>query len=400
MKLQSLSLLLAGLAVACSPASEPVPEPTPTTEAVSETPVFTNADALETYQTLGLVAGNPTPLPETGDVSIEDPEALFAEAIAYGAETESYALLVWWQGSLVLEHYYPGYSTDVRSEPASMHKSVLGLVTAKAIEDGFIGSVDDPISLYIPEWQGDERGEITVLQLLNMSSGLASLSYVGGDDSQARQFMAGNLDARATVLGMHMEEGADGPHFHYANAVSQLLMMVVENAIGGSYADYLSAEIWQPIGAEDAYVYNFEEDCFPRGYASFLARPLDWLRLGLLVKDNGVFAGEQVISSELMAELKGPAITNENYGWQIWRGATWQEQRFYNDEKAGFAVLQSEPYLTDDLVYFDGFGGQRVITSEEQDLVIVRLGNTSVTWDDAQLPNRVMRALDSLGEGE
>lgn len=400
MKLQSLSLLLAGLAVACSPASEPVPEPTPTTEAVSETPVFTNADALETYQTLGLVAGNPTPLPETGDVSIEDPEALFAEAIAYGAETESYALLVWWKGSLVLEHYYPGYSADVRSEPASMHKSVLGLVTAKAIEDGFIGSVDDPISLYIPEWQNDERGEITVLQLLNMSSGLASLSYVGGDDSQARQFMAGNLDARATVLGMHMEEGVDGPHFHYANAVSQLLMLVVENAIGGSYADYLSAEIWQPIGAEDAYVYNFEEDGFPRGYASFLARPLDWLRLGLLVKDNGVFAGEQVISSELMAELKGPAITNENYRWQIWRGATWQEQRFYNDEKAGFAVLQSEPYLTDDLVYFDGFGGQRVITSQEQDLVIVRLGNTSVTWDDAQLPNRVMRALESLEVSE
>ncbi|MDF1679047.1 serine hydrolase [Ponticaulis sp.] len=401
MKLQSLSLLLlTGLAVACSPASQPVPEPTPATEAVSEAPVFTNADALETYQSLGLVVGNPMPLPETGDVGFDNPEAVFADALAYGAETESYALLVWWQGSLVLEHYYPGYSADVRSEPASMHKSVLGLVTAKAIEDGFIGSVDDPISLYIPEWQDDERGEITVLQLLNMSSGLASLSYVGGDDSEARQFMAGNLDARATVLGLQREEGVDGPHFHYANAVSQLLMMVVENAIGGSYANYLSSEIWQPIGAEDAYVYYFEEDGFPRGYASFLARPLDWLRLGLLVKDNGAFAGEQVISSELMEALKGPAATEENYGWQIWRGATWQEQRFYNDEKAGFAVTQSEPYLADDLVYFDGFGGQRVITSEERDLVIVRLGNTSVVWDDAQLPNRVMRALDSLEAGE
>ncbi|HBJ93777.1 MAG TPA: hypothetical protein DDZ43_12935, partial [Hyphomonadaceae bacterium] len=128
MKLQSLSLLLlTGLAVACSPASEPVPEPTPAIEAVSEAPVFTNADALETYQTLGLVAGIPMPLPETGDVGIDNPEAVFADALAYGAETESYALLVWWQGSLVLEHYYPGYSADVRSEPASMHKSVLGL---------------------------------------------------------------------------------------------------------------------------------------------------------------------------------------------------------------------------------------------------------------------------------
>ena len=276
-----------------------------------------------------------------------------------------------------------------------MHKSLLGLVTAKAIDDGYIGSADDPVSLYIPEWQDDQRGDITVRQLMTMSSGLGTLSYEGGDAAPARQFMAGALDARATILGLQMEE-ADGPHFHYINTVSQLLMLVLENATGGSYADYLSAEIWQPIGADDAYVYNFEEEGFPRGYASFLARPLDWLRLGLLVKDNGSFGGEQLISSEIVGEMKSPAALNENYGWQIWRGESWVEQRFYNDERTGFAVLQSEPYLTDDLVFFDGFGGQRVITSEARDFVIVRLGHTSVTWDDAALPNSVIRALDSL----
>ena len=85
MNLQSLSLLfLTGLAVACSHTPEPVSASSATDEAVTDTPVFTNADALETYQTLGLVAGNPMPLPETGDVGLDHPEVLFAEAIAYG----------------------------------------------------------------------------------------------------------------------------------------------------------------------------------------------------------------------------------------------------------------------------------------------------------------------------
>lgn len=365
------------------------------TEVESEAPAFTNADAMNTYKTLGLVKGAPAPLPSVTASTITDPEAVFIDAIAYARETESYALLIWHDGALVLEHYFPGYGAEVRAEPASMHKSVLGLVTAKALEEGHIASPDTPIGTYIPEWRADPRGDITVRQLLTMSSGLAPLSYVGGDDAPARQFMAGELDARETLLNLKPEE-ADAPHFHYINTVSQLLLMVVESATETPYAQYLSEKIWQPIGADDAYVYNFEEDGFPRGYASLLARPLDWLRLGLLVKDDGRFAGSPVIDAELVRKLKSASQYNADYGWQIWRGKTWNEQRFYNDEGTGFSVTHSAPFAVNDLVYFDGFGGQRVYTSQSEDLVIVRLGNTSTVWDDAQLPNSVIAALESL----
>ena len=389
MMLRLAPVLTAALLTACQTA----------TLASTDAPAaaFTNADAIDTYQGLGLVEGAPAPLPETATSTIANPEAVFADALAYARETESYALLIWHDGALVLEHYFPGYDADVRAEPASMHKSVLGLVTAKAIEEGLIESPDTPIGTYIREWANDPRGEITVEQLLTMSSGLEPLSYVGGDNAPARQFMAGKLDARATILDLQFE-AADAQHFHYINTVSQLLLLVVENATGTGYADYLSEKIWQPIGASDAQVYNFEDGGFPRGYASFLARPVDWLRLGLLVKDDGRFGGQQVIDADLVRELKSPSQYNPDYGWQIWRGETWDEQRFYNDEDAGFAVTHSAPFAVDDLVYFDGFGGQRVYTSQSEDLVIVRLGNTSTVWDDAQLPNRVIGALRSLGK--
>lgn len=380
-----LLLLLVATLVACAQTSAP-------RTAAPVVRTFTNADASDTYAPLMRVGGAPAPLPAGNARPLPDPATTFADAIAYGAETESYALLIWWRGALALEHYYPGFGPDLRPEPASMHKSLLALVAAKAIEDGFIESPTTSIATYIPEWRGDPRGDITVEQLLTMSSGLAPLSQESGETSPARQFMAGTFDARETILNLPLE-GNGEPHFHYANTISQLLLMVIENATGRPYADYLSERIWRPIGAEDAYVHAFSEKGLARGYAAFLARPLDWLRLGLLVKDDGLYGGVQIINADLIRQLKSPSHYNPDYGWQIWLGITWQAERYYNAERTGFFARHSEPYLADDLVYFDGFGGQRVIISQSEDLVIVRMGKTRADWDDAPLPNLIIGAL-------
>lgn len=85
--------------------------------------------------------------------------------------------------------------------------------------------------------------------------------------------------------------------------------------------------------------------------------------------------------------------TNANYGWQIWRGHTFERKRYYNDAKTGFEVLASAPFKLDDILYFDGFGGQRVYISKSEDLVIVRTGDVKMDWDDSALPNLVVDAL-------
>ena len=143
--------------------------------------------------------------------------------------------------------------------------------------------------------------------------------------------------------------------------------------------------LWAPLGAEDASVWLYEEDGFPRGHTALLARPRDWLRLGLLIKDQGKFEGEQLIPEALMEAATTPSAANANYGWQIWLGNEYQDMRFYNDAKIGPSVLASEPYAADDIVFFDGFGGQRVYTSRSENLVIVRLGALRFDWDDARL---------------
>jgi len=349
-----------------------------------------NSAAIETSKPLGTVNGKLTEL--TSELYSVDN---FSAAIDYASSMDSYSLLVWHNGALRLEQYYDGFDASLRPETASMHKSVLGLLLAAAIEDGFINDVDDRVGNYINAWQSIPEGDITIRQLLTMSSGLNRLSRDGGFNSESTKFYTGQLDARATVLGLRLE-AEPGSNFIYANTNSQLLALVLEAATGQEYADYLSQRLWQPLGADDAFVWYFEENGFPRTFASLLSRSRDWLKVGLLIKDGGAYQGSQVISPELMSAVTSPSNNNPNYGWQIWLGNEFQSQRYYNDQNIGIAIPASEPFRVDDMIYFDGFGGQRVYISKSEDLVIVRTGDSRLDWDDSHLPNMVIDILKGI----
>ena len=346
-----------------------------------------NSAAMQTAKPLGLVSGRPISLNE----AFSEPNR-FADAIEYAENLSSYSLLIWHKGALRLEKYFNGFDAELRPETASMHKSVLGLLIIAAIEDGFIESVDTRIGNYIESWNESTEGDITVRQLLTMSSGLNSLSREGGFDSQAIKFFSGRVDARATILGLRLQTQA-GANFSYANTNSQLLALVLESATGKAYKDYLSERLWKPIGADDASVWYYEENGFPRTFSSLLARSRDWLKVGLLIKDGGAYQGQQIIAPELMKAMTSPSTNNPNYGWQIWLANVYENKRYYNDLKLGIAVPVSEPFNADDMIYFDGFGGQRVYISKSQDLVIVRTGDTRMDWDDSALPNMVIESL-------
>lgn len=346
-----------------------------------------NATAMQRLKPLGIVDGDVTLL--NADLY---PAETFSSAITYAQSMDSYALLVWHKGSLRLEHYYEKFDAELRPETASMHKGVLALLVAAAIEDGFIRDVDDPIGNYIQAWENQAEGDITVRQLLTMSSGLKKLSSKGGFSSESMKFFLGGLDARATVLGLRLES-APGKNFNYANTNSQLLALVLEAATKMPYAQYLSQRLWAPIGADYAGLWYFEENGFPRTFSSLLARARDWVKVGLLIKDDGISQGQSVLSSESIAAITRSSASNVNYSWQMWLGQDYQPQRYYNDSQKGIAIPVGEPFAVDDMVYFDGFGGQRVYISAEQDLVIVRVGDTRLDWDDSYLPNLIIELL-------
>lgn len=316
-------------------------------------------------------------------------ELSLAPALTEIQRVKSYSFLVWRQGAVEFEYHATGFGPDTRAEPASMHKSVLALLVGQAVADGFIPSLQTPVSRWLKEWASDPRGAITVEQMLQMASGLAPLPFdlkPGSDYSRALY----GPDSTTVPLAAALAD-APGSRFNYASGISQLLGLVIERATGQRYADYLSRRLWQPLGAGDAYVTLDHPGGLARTSSALFARPEDWLRLGLLFAQQGRVAGKQVVAPAWLKAMSAPSAANPNYGYQLWRASPHAPQRGYNTATPA-TVPAKAAFLAEDMVYFDGAGAQRVYVSPAEQLVIVRLGAGAFDWDDSLVPNLVTAA--------
>ncbi len=324
--------------------------------------------------------------PGTHPLSIARPdqttiaEAALAKAQAYSDSLGGHALLVWQGGKLRHEQYGPGVSADTRFETFSMHKSVLGLVYGAALRDGIVHSLDDRLGDYLQEWAHDPRGDITLRQLLTMQSGLSQ----------------GGIDATAAVALSRVQDVPPGSRFEYSNVNAELAGIALNRALKkagrGDYAAYLSSVLLKPLGAGDAHIWLDHEGGEPRFFAFLQMRARDWLRVGMLIDGKGRFDGQQVLPAAWIKALTTPSTLNPNYGILTWIGSPWSRYRSYGP-RSPVKVSHAEPYLAPDLVYFDGFGGERVYIVPSLDLVIVRIGEPSFSFDDSIIPNTVIAGL-------
>lgn len=332
------------------------------------------------------------------DESIFDPD-LFAEAVEYADASNSVALLVQQAGVIRYERYWPPYGPETRTNPNSMHKPVLALLIGAAIADGYIESLDAKAATWLTEWQEDPRREITVRQLLQMSSGLEIPVF--GTWKSARILFGSDLVAG--VMDLQAEKPA-GSEFQYSNANSQLLALIIERATQEPYAQYLSRRLWQPLGAQDAFLWLDRDGGMPRGFCCLFASARDWLRVGELILGEGERAGERIVPKDYVSQMLTPSALNPNFGFQIWLGSPASEIRKYNDFTV--TAYHSAPFVVSDVIYIDGFGGQRVYIIPSQQLIIVRTGVSRTDWDDAILVNAISRALrpnamsDRASEGQ
>jgi CubicO group peptidase (beta-lactamase class C family) len=349
----------------------------------------TDPAGIEKSQPQEIVTGNPRDNIPTGVASWSDPRGI-TEAEQYADSTGSVALLIYHRGALRYEKYWPGFDRSTRTNPNSMHKTVLGLLVGAAIADGFIDSVDAPASKWITEWQGDERRKITVRDLLQMSSGLQVPIF--GTWKSAKILFGSDLSAG--VLGLPSVKSS-GSEYQYSNANSQVLLILLERATGQRYSSYLSSRLWQRLGADDAALWMDREGGLPRGFCCLFATARDWLRVGRLFLDGGRVGDDQLVPTEWIADTVMPAPKNPNFGYQVWLGSPPSTERRYNDYTV--KAFHSEPFAAKDIIYIDGFGGQRVYVVPSLQLVIVRTGKSTTSWDDAVIPNAIIRAVSNGG---
>jgi CubicO group peptidase (beta-lactamase class C family) len=321
------------------------------------------------------------------------PAASFAAMKAYSDKHDGVGLIVLVNGAVAGEAYRPGASAATRTASQSMHKTVVGMMMGAAIADGAITSIDDPVGKYLTEWANDPRGKIPLRAFLTMSSGIRNPSMAKGE-LQAFNLMLGDVTGAAMDAEIEQAPGT----FSYQNIDYQIAGMAmaraVEKAGKGDYASWLSARLWCPIGNANATLWLDEEGGNPRYFASLDASVRDWARVGELIRMNGAWSDKQLIPAAHMAQFIAPSAGNPAYGLGIWRGSPWVKDRRYS-KHWNFGVLHSAPYRADDVLYLDGYGGQRVYIVPSAGLVIARAGESSQAWDDAILVNL---ALEGLGK--
>ena len=280
-------------------------------------------------------------------------------------DTETTAFLVLQDGVLVHQWYAPGVDPEALHTSFSVSKSFLSTLIGIAIDEGKIGSLDDPITDYIPELlEKDPRfGKITLRHLVTMTSGLEYVESMSPWGDPVDTYFSTNLRSSA-LKAVIVEE--PGKTFLYNNYNPLLLGMALERATGRNVADYMSEVLWAPMGASaDA---SWSMDNFYRGFekmeSGFNARPIDFARFGLLFAQDGVVDGQQVVPELWVKDATAPTnvavgqndFLDQNYGYFWW---------VYPNN--GFAA--------------QGNLGQYIFVAPDQGTVIVRLGRTeTLSW--------------------
>ena len=325
--------------------------------------------------------------------------SLYDVVAEYAFNDGGQALLISRYGKIVYERYLHDTSRETLINPQSMSKSLLALAIGYALTQGDIKSLDTPISEYLPDLSKDRRGSITIKNLLQMSAGLEQISkdYSPYPWSRGvRQHFGSDFDYWVMQL---LSIDPPGTKFEYNNNESNLLGMVLEKAVGMSYKEYLSKEIWPAFGLGKAEAYLDKEDGSIMKSCCIFSRPIDWLKLGQIILDKGKVNQKQVINEEYITQMTSPSPTNQGYGYQLClkplelRGGYVGEPAPKNPQ----IWWSSEIYL--DTVYkFSGYGHHKTWIIPSLGMVVARINGNKwpkEPFDQSKIPNMLIETLGS-----
>jgi len=276
------------------------------------------------------------------------------------------AVVVIHKGRLVAEKYAPGVAADTPLPGWSMTKSVTNLLLAMLMNDGKLRLTQ---TAPVPSWyevMGDPRGEITIDQLLRMSSGL-EFDEEYGWYSDVTRMLAVEADA-ADFAASKPLVAEPGSLWAYSSGTSNILSGIIRLTVGGylqDYYDFAQKRLFLPLGIRTASLETDNNGTYV-GSSFMYASARDWARLGQFCLQDGVWQGERLIPEGWLDYSTTPTPNNprKNYGAHFWLNAVPEAQQ----EQRTWPALPADSYS------MNGFQGQRVIIIPSKELVVVRLG--------------------------
>lgn len=271
------------------------------------------------------------------------------------------SILIIRNDTILLEEYFGNFTKNAPSNIFSITKAITSLLCGIAIDEGYIGSVHDPVTKYLPELAEADAmfSALTIEHLLDMRTGLKfDEKYSWNPFSKMAQLYY-NEDMMKFISKSKFRERPGKSHY-YNSLSSAILGAVIERSTGTHYSDYLETKVWKPLGMEgDTYVaLDSKKHHNAKAYGGIATTTRNIARIGRLYLNGGKWGNNQIVSKEWIDRSADAAIDNEaySYGWNNIIG-----QR------------EGKPYVTPR--YFTlGLFGQVLFCDPEQNLIFVTLG--------------------------
>jgi CubicO group peptidase (beta-lactamase class C family) len=295
--------------------------------------------------------------------------------------TDTAAFIVVRDDKIILQAYHDSEHNRPNTS-FSVAKSFDSAMIGAAIQDGFIGSVDDPVVQYIPELAGRGLDTLTIRNLLRMDTGIR---YISADDRPFffEPFSDDALtyyppDLRQIALSVKPSGTPIGRSFHYNNFHPLLEGMIIERATGMHVAEYLQERIWKPMGAEypASWSLDSENSGFEKMESGINAAAVDFARFGLLYLHKGNWNGVQILPEAWVTQSTAPD-PNDTRPFEVY--PLWKELGgYYGYHWWGMKNVDgSYDFMA------RGNLGQVIYVAPEKNMVVVRFGpepDSGVIW--------------------
>ncbi|PQJ69676.1 serine hydrolase domain-containing protein [Polaribacter butkevichii] len=268
-------------------------------------------------------------------------------------ENETTSFIVIRNDSLILEKYFNDYSKATLVNSFSTSKSILSLLIGIAIDDGYIKSVEEPITNYIPEFKKDGFDKIKIRNLLQMTSGIKFKEIYGPFTDAANLYYGRNI---IRELGKLEILYSPDTKFNYSSGDSQIMGLVLSRALKDiSLSEYLSNKVWKPLEMEFTANWSLDDKGLERAFCCINATAIDFAKIGRLYLNKGSWNENQIVSEKWIEQTTkydeskkiNPEKYYYNYNWYINPNGTY---------------------------YTQGYKGQHIYIDSKNQLIIVRLG--------------------------
>jgi CubicO group peptidase (beta-lactamase class C family) len=306
-----------------------------------------------------------------GDITPEN----CARAAKYSEGKRGIAMLVLQNGRTIFEHYAPGNIADGRWPIFSGTKSFWGLAALVAVSEGLF-KLDDRVSETITEWKTDpQKSQITIRQLLNLTSGIEDAPHLHRESIRDRNAMAVRLPLVA----------APGDRFIYGPSHLQIFGELLRRKLNGrSEISYLQEHVVGPLGLT-ALEYKRDGRGNPLLASGFELSAREWARLGELVLGRGNYHGRQIVAGNLLQQALIGSSANSSYGLTFWLNRQAPNAREVDVEKmldlkwqraqwTNICICRAAPT---DMIVALGSNQQRLFVIPSMSAVIVREGRDS-----------------------